>query len=138
MDLALNDDDFPTHVSNSNQAHVVLSEMYVSVNSDADQGRFLFFLYRYVRRRRCRATDKARDRNAMKSKFHSKKTIDENNWQSHLLPCAPHNQLRASRLHGSTALLCYYYTQNQSKVSIYLRHAYAYYTRIPLQPTDGG
>lgn len=64
MDLALNDDDFPTHVSNSNQAHVVLSEMYVSVNNDADQGRFLFFLYRYVRRRRCRATDKARDRNA--------------------------------------------------------------------------
>ena len=63
MDLALNNDDFRTHVSNSNQAHIVLSEMYLSVDNHADQRRFLFFLYRYVRRRRCRATNKARDRN---------------------------------------------------------------------------
>ena len=34
-----------------------------------------------------------------------------------ILLCAAHNQLRASRLPGSTTLLCYYYTQNQSKVS---------------------
>lgn len=46
--------------------------------------------------------------------------VDDGNRRSHLIvsdtASVPRNQLRTTRLPGSTTPLCYYYTQNQSKV----------------------
>ena len=70
--------------------------------------------------------------------------VDEGNWRGDLIATlapAPRNQLRTARLSGSTTPFCYYYTQNQSKVSIYLRHAYPVRVQArtqPRLPTDGG
>ena len=63
--------------------------------------------------------------------------VDEGNWRGDLIATlapVPRNQLRTARLPGSTTPFCYYYTQNQSKVSIYLRHAYPVRVQARTQP----